>query len=243
MKRAFCFFLFVFVFLTVSEAQKFKGSLALGVDLTQVDGDQVYGYKKVGLNGGAGVILPFNFNKKKDYKPWALSFEILFTQKGSMQRSSLGQTFCDTCQPGVKCNPDIKYKLALNYLSLPLMVNYTDKKTGWSFGMGIAFNRLFGISEIENGVNTSVFLRDGVYKTEDYTVLLDVRFPIYNRLKFNFRYEYSMFPIRKRIFYKKDGILVDPYERQQYNNVLTFRLVYVINEDLDITKRKNQKQF
>ncbi len=61
-------------------------------------------------------------------------------------------------------------------------------------------------------------------------MLVDLQIRIWQRLKFNFRYEYSMVPIRKRTFYNRYD--TETFDRKQYNNVLTFRLVYVINEQV-----------
>jgi len=67
------------------------------------------------------------------------------------------------------------------------------------------------------------------FKKNDYSVLIDLQVRIWKSLKFNFRYEYSMVPIRERVYIDPYGIK-DPNTRKQYNNMLTFRMVYVINE-------------
>jgi hypothetical protein len=56
-------------------AQSFLGALAFGGNLTQVDGDEMYGFKKLGFNVGVSAIYPFT-------DKWSMSIEASFSQKG-----------------------------------------------------------------------------------------------------------------------------------------------------------------
>ena len=226
---------FLLLFAGVLNAQRFNGEIIAGMNFSQVDGDEVYGFKKFGANTGLGVMLPFSF-KKNGERNWAVSMEMLWHQKGSYKkRYPLDPNFCDTCPPEIQCDSGIKYRLEMDYVSLPLMLHYTDPRTNWSFGVGVAYNRLFRVKEIENGVHTATSLSSGTYTLTDYDVLFDVRFRLYQRLKFNFRYEYSFIPIRTRTYYKQKIGHYDPepWDRNQYHNILTFRLIYVFNEPKD----------
>lgn len=234
---------FMFLFSGV-HAQRFKGEIIAGMNASQIEGDEVFGFKKFGGNMGMGVMLPFQFNKKSSDKTWAVSMEMLFSQKGSHQRQRQGILFpADSVVSDRYYDSTVKYDLRLNYVSMPIMLHYLDMKTGWTFGVGVAYNRLFGIREIENGMETYTSLSSETYSLHEISVMADIRFRIYRQLKFNFRYEYSLLPIRTRTFYMKEGIPVDPYKRKQYNNMLTFRLIYVFNEPADAVYRKNQKEF
>ena len=226
---------FLLFFAGVLNAQRFNGEIIAGMNFSQVDGDEVFGYKKFGANTGLGVMLPFSF-KKNGERNWAVSMEMLWHQKGSYKKRYLSDpNFCDTCPPEIQCDSGIKYRLEMDYVSLPLMLHYTDPRTNWSFGVGLAYNRLFRIKEIENGVQTATSLSSGTYTLTDYDILFDIRFRIYQRFKFNFRYEYSIVPIRTRRFYKpKIGHYdPEPWDRNQYHNILTFRLIYMFNEPKD----------
>ncbi len=229
------------LWLPVLQAQRFKGELIAGFNATQVEGDMVAGYKKLGGNLGMGVMLPFQFNRKSDDKVWAVSMEMLFNQKGSHQRNNTGLTYSDSSRTEFFFDSVCKYDLRLNYVSIPVMLHYLDMHTGWTFGVGVAYNRLFGVQEVENGYRTTTSLSSGTYDLQELSVMLDVRFRIYRQLKLNFRYEYSMFPVRTRTFYFRDGMPVDPYVRKQYNNVLTLRMIYVFNEPKDAVYRNKQK--
>ena len=235
--RRFAILLFfsLLLFAGAVNAQRFKGEVIAGFNISQVDGDEVYGYSKFGANTGLGVMLPFSF-KKNGERNWAVSMEMLWHQKGSYKkRYPLDPNFCDTCPPEIQCDSGIKYRLEMDYVSLPLMLHYTDPRTNWTFGVGVAYNRLFRIREIENGVQTAATLSSGTYTLTDYDILFDVRFRLYQRLKFNFRYEYSFIPIRTRTYYKQKIGHYDPepWDRNQYHNILTFRLIYVFNEPKD----------
>ena len=48
---------FVLLFKTEARAQIVKGEGFIGFNLTQVDGDQVYGFKNLGLHGGIGALV------------------------------------------------------------------------------------------------------------------------------------------------------------------------------------------
>ena len=74
----------VLLFITVISAhtgygQRIMGAAIVGLNATQVDGDEVYGYKNFGLNAGLSAIVPFN-NK------WSVSIENIYSEKGAHQR-------------------------------------------------------------------------------------------------------------------------------------------------------------
>ena len=72
---------FSLVFSNQSFSQHILGAISAGINLSQVDGDQVYGYNKVGLNIGPSAIIPFGKNKQ-----WSVTLELLFSQLGSRQK-------------------------------------------------------------------------------------------------------------------------------------------------------------
>jgi hypothetical protein len=196
------------------QAQVIKSYVAAGINLAQVDGDEVYGYKMPGSNFGVGVLIPFKKN-------WDISLETSYSQKGANQKAQYFALSGDDTLTGA-------YKLRLNYAEIPLMIHYTDKEF-ITVGTGFSFGRLVAASEFEHGNQTITNAQNGIYSPNDYSVLVDLRMRIVNRLKFNFRYQYSMTKIRSRDFSTIGN--AEPWSRKQYNNLLTFRLVYVFNED------------
>jgi len=203
-------------------AQIIKGEAILGMNLSQVEGDEVNGFKKVGANLGAGVMIPFGKRGR-----WDVSFETLFTQKGSKQKPQ----YNDSLNNGIVITGE--YKLNLNYVEVPVMVMFTDKEF-ISFGAGFSWARLVGVKEWEHGeLVDSTTLNSGTYNKSDFSILADFRIRIYKALKFNLRYQYSLMKIRIREF---EDLAGNTWTRDQYNNVLSFRLIWVFNEE---QSRKN----
>lgn len=197
------------LFMKQAKAQAFLGALAFGGNLTQVDGDEMFGFKKIGFNVGVSAIYPFT-------DKWSMSIEASFAQKGSFQKyppEDLGK-------------PLPYYDLRLNYLDVPVLVHFTDK--GFlNVGLGLSWGRLVGIKEVEWGETVHSSTTNSPYSDSDINGIVSLQFPIYKRFKFNFRYSYSFAKIRTRSYSNISG---DTWTRDQYNNILTFRLIYVFNE-------------
>jgi hypothetical protein len=204
-------------------AQRIQVAIIGGANLSQVDGDEIFGFNKLGINTGLAAVVPFGEHIQ-------LSIETLYSQKGSYQ----GKQYEDVDSAGNVTTGE--YKVNLDYLEVPVLLMYNDKDiiTG---GIGFSYGRLVRVREYEHGnrVETTT-LNDGPYSRNDYTALADVRFRIYKKLKFNIRYAYSLAKIRTREF---ENLLGDTWMRKQYNNTITFRLIYMFNEPQRIvTDRK-----
>jgi len=191
-----------------------------GLNITQVDGDYAYGYNRFGGHLGVAAILPIN--------NFDIILETVFNQKGSYRKKTQ-DTDSLTCA----------YDLRLNYLEIPIMAHYTDKDF-ISAGLGFSFGRLVQATEVEHSGNRPPYTDSVEFSKNDYNILADVQIRVWKRLKFNIRFAYSLVPIRERTFYTYcDGEkLKSPIIRKQYNNVLSFRLVYVFNEKIT-ARRKN----
>ena len=223
-------------------AQRFKGEVIAGVNLSQVDGDMVIGYKKVGVKAGLGAMLPFSWSKYNVKKNWAVSMEILYNQKGARQRQ-FGVFDSSDALFGV----NMKYKLHLDYVSLPIMLHYYDRDI-WSIAIGLQYSRLVNSKEIEFDVereyqytevndkgkivdyDINPTTHDTIYrpKANDFCIFLDLRCRIWQQLKIGFRFEYSLNSMRTRHF--QQSVYYNEQVRQQRNNSLSFYLVYMIGE-------------
>lgn len=214
-------------------SQRILGAVSAGTNLSQVDGDEVYGFKKFGLNVGPSVIIPFGKTKK-----WSVTLELLFSQLGSRQKEqysndSIADTTTSEYYDG--------YKLKLSYVQIPVLIHFTDKKIV-AAGVGFLYGQLVSAKEWEDYNDLRGFFRTNTnlrspYTLSDLEVVADLRLRLYQRLWFNFRYSYSIFPIRTRQFV--NPIYPDQVEtRKQYNNVLTFRLTYIFNEAIDNKKKE-----
>lgn len=188
--------------------QSIRGELIAGCNLAQVDGDEVVGFKKIGGNFGVGAMLPFNDH-------WAISIETLFNQKGAYKKYPVEYDTLDYPY----------YNLKLNYAEVPILFHYNDKDV-MTFGGGFSYGRLVFMQETEHGQVVDWQTRTGPYDRGDWNFLIDVRFRMYKNLHFNFRYAYSLNKIRTRTFSNASGT----WTRDQFNNMLSFRIMFVFNE-------------
>jgi hypothetical protein len=121
MKNIILIYLGFFLFCVKSEGQQFKGSIVSGLTLAQIDGDLLSGFNQPGIRGG--LHLESRINDR-----WSLAMEMAFSQSGSRRQL--------TDSPGA-----ILYKIRLNQVEVPLMVQFTE----WKFkvGSGLVYQRLF----------------------------------------------------------------------------------------------------
>jgi len=230
-KRLSILLLVLFLVSSVGFAQRIKGALIAGMNISQIDGDEIYGFNKFGLNAGAAAILPLGNN-------FSFTVETLFSQKGSYQSKQYEETVTDTAG-NVLYTLNGQYNLKLNYLEVPFLFHYTDRDI-ISAGIGFSYGRLVSVKEYEHDtLNQFTTLNDGPYDRNDYSVLVDLYFRIHKkipRFKLNIRYSYSMSKIRTRDFYNTLGEYTG--SRDQYNNVIAIRLIYVFNEKAKLADRK-----
>ena len=117
-----------FLFLTAAllliigslNAQVFQGELIGGMNLSQVDGDEVFGFKKVGINVGVGVIMPIN-------EKFSISMEVLYSQKGASQKAQYVQDSTIVSMDSTKALCNGAYNLTLDYVEVPLLFMYNEK--------------------------------------------------------------------------------------------------------------------
>ncbi len=229
---------FSLVFSNQSFSQHILGAISAGINLSQVDGDQVYGYNKVGLNIGPSAIIPFGKNKQ-----WSVTLELLFSQLGSRQKNVNAKA--DTVYLTHPKYYD-GYRLSLNYVQIPVIVHFTDKRF-IAGGVGFLYGRLVGVSEYEDYDDNRGFVRQdsttlrGPYSLSDVEVLAEARVRVYQGLWFDVRYSYTMFPIRTREF-QNQYFRNTFFNRKQYNNVITIRLVYIFKDILPDKYKKAKTQ-
>lgn len=201
MKRFFLFLLFVFIsFIGYSQA-KFQSGLSLGIATTQYDGDSHGGYHKFGINAGGYSVLNIN-------KSLQLGFEINFVQKGAR-----------FIPDSLNLN-SYEYLLKLNYIEVPLLVKYIYKKFKFETGVGIGF--LMSSYEETNYVE----ITNDPFKKNDFTYQLGISYPIFKVLEMNWRFSYSLIPVRQ---YEPDKSFT--IFKGDYNNVMSFTLRYTFGKN------------
>ncbi|HMM12245.1 MAG TPA: outer membrane beta-barrel protein [Bacteroidales bacterium] len=212
--KVFLFLLPLMLFAALAKGQVFKGFVNAGLNMTQVDGDEVYGYKMPGLHIGPGVMLDIGGN-------FDLSLEAAYTQRGANQKAQYFTVLGGDTLTGA-------YRLRLNYFQVPLMIHYTDKDL-FTAGFGFSYARLVRAEEYEHGRRTLTNANNQVYSPHDFNVLLDLKYRMTGSLRLSFRYEYSVASIRTREYTSLGG--TQPWTRKQYNNVISLRLFYLFNEE------------
>lgn len=96
----------------------------------------------------------------------------------------------------------------------------------------------------------SVIANSTNYRARDFSICADMRIRIWEGLHAELRYQYSLAPIRTRLFYKNqaetllktDDKRVQPLQHQ-YNETLTLRIVYFFNEHRsNLNKEASKKE-
>ncbi len=192
----------------VEDPKVFNGGLVLGMNFTQVDGDNFFGYHRVGLSVGGMVYVHFT-------KSLGASMELLYSQKGSR-----GEDIVESPTMGTYVT---KYFMNLNYVEVPvtlhLMIHNFDAEAGVSYaylvrsGEWVLADQPVNIDPVSNAFS----------KTDlEYTFGLGRK--LYKKLFVNVRFQYSITSIRPA-----DRIpLGYGYGNQgQFNNMFSLRFMYV----------------
>ena len=87
------------------------------------------------------------------------------------------------------------------------------------------------------------------YRAHDFNICADMRVRLWEGIHAELRYQYSLMPIRTRLFYKDvnetllkiDDSRVQPLQRQ-YNNSITLRVVYIFNEHRSKVNKEGMKK-
>lgn len=173
----------------IANAQLIRASVPIGLNFTQVDGDAIAGYNKVGLNAGVGALIDINL-----LQTFEAGFEILYNQMGS--RSSGAQIDFQ----------GYSLKLQFQYLSIPIFVNYKDIGKGYA-GAGLVFSRLLNNKRFENKVE--IIGVDEVNRF-DIGVFAQVGYMFNPNIRATLRAGYSMVPFYSpRAFHNYIAIRID----------------------------------
>jgi len=197
MKRCSGTILLLLFFFT-AQAQTFKGGALLGINASQVDGDNLAGYDKVGLNGGffADLPLPSKFS---------VSMELLYSQKGSSGHFIAGSTN--------------SYLLRLGYAEVPFLLNYHDKPK-INFGTGVSISRLVSYKEYRDGIQINQS-QPGTFRSNELAWVANGNYVISDHFIFNLRFSYSIFRVGQSSTsrYRNEAM---------FNNVITARIGFIL---------------
>jgi hypothetical protein len=176
--------------MTTMDAQTgFIGKIKLGLNATQIHGDGLFGYDKLGLIGGAQ--LSYELNSRFD-----MGFEFLLSQKGSQAKISFS-------------SPADIQRTTLNYIEFPLFITVKDwyiEDEGFykikAHG-GLSYAYLIDVSS-SNGLYQDDL---GNFKNTDLALLIGVSYGLGPKLEATARYTNSVTKIYRNENLETDGLL------------------------------------
>lgn len=189
--------------------QKFSAGIAFGANISQVDGDGMSGFSKIGMN--AGPVVNIRFGEKV-----ALGFELLYSQKGSR---SIGAGYSSSSGSYFG-----RYSIKVNYAEVPFILYYYLQPK-YQFGIGASYNRLINSKEqYDDGMNPVIPFDETLYPFNKNNVdaLISGSMVLWQGLVLQARYQYSLTPIRD---FK--NIPPDFGGDNEKNNFFALRLMYL----------------
>ncbi len=170
--------LFLFVQgITAQRQRTFRGGIIGGINLSQIDGDGILGYNKLGVM--AGVHLRARYRSKMD-----LCLDMLYDQQGSSPLTE----FTDYNSP---------FQIILDYISFPVYVKFKDWLVEYQksiydyyrieFDLGLAYSRAF---RMQSPGGTTKF-----YSKNNYSFLLGAHYKWNTSLGLGFRYQRAFLPV------------------------------------------------
>ncbi len=189
---------------TTSYSQEFKGGILAGFITSQVDGDSWSGYNKSSFS--AGVFVNRQLSEKM-----AGQIEFRYIRKGAIHD--------DTKDGGTNY-----YRSRLNYIEVPILAQYT--KGNFIFEAGPALGVLINSSEEDLYGEISTLNGFSEFNRIEISAVGGFAYQVIENVRINFRFEYSMLPIRKNF---SDNIVTEFYNQQySFNNSLSFSVYYFI---------------
>ena len=165
-------------------AQRIHAYVAAGATVSQVEGDELKGFKKWGGIGGVGAMVKLTDNGR-----WKMSVEADFAQRGFKNKTR---------------NP-YNINATLNYIDIPVTFFFHDNHGGLDIGAGLLYGRLVRQPHGELD-HPSTFLPDSTdmsFLKNDFAALVDLRFTVWRGLQLNLRFQYSIIPIKKDWMFKE----------------------------------------
>ena len=239
MKRIATFLILSLLVFNV-QAQRIHAYLVGGATISQIEGDELKGFKKWGGTGGVGAMVNLTDNGK-----WLMSVETNFAQRGVYN----------------KTNDPFWMKMTLNYIDIPVSFFFHDTRGGMTFGAGFLYGRLIQQPHGIIKFNPEYVIPDTVnlsksWLKNDFAFLLDFRFRVWRGLQLNLRWQYSLvninwdkerFPEKEDSgwhFSEKNGQKVDSWVNKCHNSSISARIIWEFGsgDDDGVIGRKSKRK-
>jgi hypothetical protein len=194
-------FLAILIIPTFAMAQKgtFKAGLIGGFNASQIDGDLLAGYNKLGFHGGATVSVQIK-------EMWRPSIEVLFSQQGS--RSSADETLIYGAFT----------RYSFDYVEIPILMNYVDG--GFMLNAGLSFSRMVRLRELTLDEVDLIDIEGDNVNKNNVNLLAGIGYFFNDHVGIELRYSYAPFSV---VDYNNSTTFSKPYVVK----LLTFRTVYM----------------
>jgi hypothetical protein len=180
--------------------QSFQGGIFGGFVSSQVSGDQLAGFNKAGLHGGAFIYRDIN-------ERWADYLRMAYIQKGSRTNSQLDKNILRS------------YLLRLHCAEVPLTIVYKTKKR-LALEAGLVFARIVATYE---GDDTGEFKDQLPFKKNEVSIQASLDYKLSPNFIIQVLAQNSLTPIRTNGV--KSGIYLG-----QYNSILGFNVHYFFSK-------------
>lgn len=88
----------------------------------------------------------------------------------------------------------------------------------------------------------SVIDNSHTYRAHDFNICASLRVRLWEGIHAELRYQYSLRPLRYRMFYEDADLTLADQIRTQYNNSITLRVVYIFNEHRSKANKASSKE-
>ena len=183
----------------------FRGLFTAGLNACQIDGDAEWGYKYFGAEVGVGALA-------RVHRFLSVSLELDYTMKGARARLQSSSTLSEY------------YNVQWDYVAAPIAFNAQFFDDRLMISAGLAPAEMVRYKEFNyDGINVTGHSPYGQPHTFDLDVFAGIQYTLKKHYGFGFKYSYSTISIRHALPGRENGWI-----NGQYNNVLTFRFVYIL---------------
>jgi len=184
-----------------TSSSNFKGGLRAGFTATQISGDDLTGFHKLGAYAGAFVNFPLSDNLK-----WKFQSELDFVMKGSHTYYPSGQN----------ATISSKYVLNIGYIEVPVLIK-------WNLvpNMELEFGPTFGVLLYQRERNSNgIMLYRPDFRRYELGVMGGLSYLFHEHYGVSLRYSNSVIPVRIPTW------AVSRRVKKQFNSALAVSFFY-----------------